>query len=418
LKIFFISKLVFLLRKKIRNSSKGLFDYIYFALRVFLAKPLGLYPFPIRNEVGSLTSILISGKWNASYSLTNKITETEEKFCEFLNSRNCILVSSGGVGIEIVMRLLKSNNTNVTCNHLRHICPATPLSILRSGVAPLPTNPFKDEFSLPKEVYEKASKENLVLATHMWGYPEEIRNYSPENIVEDCCLSFDSYFPDGRHVGTIGKAGIFSFGCLKPLQAGEGGLICTDDDELAKEIRIMQNYANQEQITGSKDILGFGLNGRMSCLTAGVIYEQLKNYRKYINNVRRGVLSLKKEIKKRDLPVSIFLPNNQKIENIGFTSILLEVNPSIYSKLILELRKNGIETIPTFFNDIFSLSYFQKGIKNQLSQNQLEIYLENFEKSSNYQYPNRLINISRRWVTSYFMRSIFIQSLSKSLSNF
>ena len=113
-----------------------------------------------------------------------------------------------------------------------------------------------------------------------------------------------------------------------------------------------------------------------------------------------------------------FLPNNQKIENIGFTSILLEVNASIHSKLILELRKNGIETIPTFFYDIFSLSYFQKGIKNQLSQNQLEIYLENFEKSSNYQYPNRLINISRRWVTSYFMRSIFIQSLSKSLSNF
>ena len=40
----------------------------------------------------------------------------------------------------------------------------------------------------------------------MWGYPEDIRNYNSENIIEDCCLSFDTYFPDVQHVGTFGKA--------------------------------------------------------------------------------------------------------------------------------------------------------------------------------------------------------------------
>ena len=112
--------------------------------------------------------------------------------------------------------------------------------------------------------------------------------------------------------------------------------------------------------------------------------------------------------------MKVYLPKNYGIDKLGFTSILLEVNPSIHNQLILKLKENGIETIPTFFYDIFSLSYFKNQIKNELTESQKKIYFENFEKNSNYQYPNKLITISRRWVTSYLMRSIFLDALSKS----
>ena len=112
------------------------------------AKKFGLYPFPISNELGAVKSVLISGNWNTTYSLNTKVTETEESFAKFLDVKNCILVPSGGVGIEILMRILKSTN-NATCHHIRHVCPASPLSILRGGVAPLPTNPTNNPFNLP-----------------------------------------------------------------------------------------------------------------------------------------------------------------------------------------------------------------------------------------------------------------------------
>ena len=410
-----IAKLISFLRRNLRSSKKGLINKLYFLFRIFFARKLGLYPFPIRNEIGSIKEVLISGNWNTTYSLNTKVVETEENFSNYLDIKHCILVPSGGVGIEILMRLMKVNSSSVTCNHIRHICPATPFSILRAGVAPIPTNPSRNPFYLPPSIFKESNKDKLVLSSHLWGYPEDIRPYISDYLIEDSCLSFESYFPDGRHVGTLGKAGVFSFGCLKPIQAGEGGLICTNDDSLAREIRIMQNYANEVKITGSNDVKRFGLNGRISCLSSAIICEQLKKYKEYVNKVRKGVKNIKNEIEKRNLPLNVYIPKNYKIEDLGFSSVLIEVEPKIYKKLMIELSKNGIETIPTFFDDLFTLTYFQKNILNELNKKQKEIYLSNFLDSNKYRYPERFISISRRWIANSFMRQIFLNALYKSL---
>lgn len=412
-----IAKLISFLRRNLRNSENGLIDKFYFLFRYFFARKLGLYPFPLRNEIGSIKEVLISGNWNNTYSSNTKVRETEDNFSNYLDIKHCILVPSGGVGLEIIMRLMKLNGNSVSCNHIRHICPATPFSILRAGIAPIPTNPSSDPFGMPSSIFRDANKDKLVLSTHLWGYPEDIREYNSDYLIEDSCLSFESYFPDGQHVGTLGKAGVFSFGCLKPIQAGEGGLICTNDNSLAREIRIMQNYANEVKITGSHDVKGFGLNGRISCLSSAIICEQLKKYKEYVNKVREGVIKVENEIKKRGLPLNIYIPRNYQIKDLGFSSVLLEIEPKIYSKLLNELCKNGIETIPPFFDDIFSLTYFKKRILNELNKKQKEIYLSNFFKSNEYKYPVGFIAISRRWIASSFMRRIFLNALYKSLES-
>lgn len=411
------SKFLAKLRKKLRSSDLGFVDKLYYLFRIFFAKILGLYPFPISNEIRSVNSVLISGNWNTTYSLSTKVNETEENFQKFLDVKNCILVSSGGVGIEMIMRVMKSNSINSICHHIRHICPATPFSILRSGVAPIPTNPLDNPFGLPSSIYENTSKEKLVLSTHLWGYPEDILNHPKEYLIEDCCLSFESYHQDGRHVGTVGKAGVFSFGCLKPIQAGEGGLICTNDDSLAKELRIIQNYANEIKITGSEDINRFGLNGRMSCITSAIVCEQLKNYSLYVKRVRNGVKKLKEFIYKNNLPVKIFIPKGQQIDNLGFSSILLEVEPIICESLIQKLAQNGIETISPFFNDILKLTYFKKNLQNELNEEQKKVYFANYNKNINesYAYPENYIAVSRRWISSFVMRKVLENALLDSL---
>ena len=65
-------------------------------------------------------------------------------------------------------------------------------------------------------------------------------------------------------------------------------MICTNNKSLANEIRLMQNYG----INNSKDVVSFGLNGRISCVQAAIISEQLKTYKKYINLIRDGVQKL------------------------------------------------------------------------------------------------------------------------------
>ena len=253
LKVFSIKRLIKFFKKNFLNANDKNLKKFYFLFKSFFAKYLGLYPFSNGREVFAILSVLNSGKWNSAYSKDSKVSETEEEFCKYLDVDHCILVPSGGVAIEILMRILKGSNKNVFCSHIRHTCPAQPFSIYRSGVIPLPCNPGIDPFSLPKEIYNNSSQQNLVLPTHYWGYPENLNHIIPEYTIEDCCLSFDSYQSNGAHVGTQGIAGIFSFGYLKPIQAGEGGLICTNNKSLADEIRIMQNYG----INDSKDVKSF-----------------------------------------------------------------------------------------------------------------------------------------------------------------
>tara|TARA_Y100000589_G_C27076271_1_gene597617 strand:+ start:10 stop:1008 length:999 start_codon:yes stop_codon:yes gene_type:complete len=327
------------------------------------------------------------------------------------------MISSGGVAIEILMRILSSNSESSFCSHIRHTCPATPFSIFRSGVVPLPRNPSNDLFSIPKEVYENASSSNLVLSTHFWGYPEQIITSNYDYIIEDSCLSFDAYFKDGAHVGTFGKAGVFSFGCLKPIQAGEGGLICTKDKYLAKEIRIMQNYANRSLFNSKNDdICSFGLNGRISCIQASLISSQLKKYKNYTKRIRRGVYDLITILKKKNIPLKIYLPKGMNIENIGFSSVILVLDENLNSKLFRKLLKeNGINSIPTFFQDILSLTYFKDKISTEFSSYEKKVYSENLKNSSNYSFENNLITISRRWISNKLLRDYLINSIEKSI---
>ncbi len=107
-----IAKLISFLRRNLRNSNKGLIDRLYILFRFFFARRIGLYPFPLRNEIGSIKEVLVSGNWNATYSLSNKVFETEKNFSNYLDIKHCILVPSGGVGLEILMRLMKQGGGN------------------------------------------------------------------------------------------------------------------------------------------------------------------------------------------------------------------------------------------------------------------------------------------------------------------
>jgi len=410
------NKLVLYSRKVMRSPKNKILNNLYYAIRSILAKYLGLYPFSNGREIFAILSVLNSGNWNSTYSMNSKVDEAEEQFCRYLNVNHCILVPSGGVAIEILMRIFKGSEENVFCRHIRHTCPAQPFAIQRSGVIPVPINSGKSPFSLPKEIYKNSSKKNLVLSTHFWGYPEDLSSIEKKNVIEDCCLSLSSYQKNGAHVGTEGIAGIFSFGVLKPIQAGEGGLICTNNSDLAREIRIMQNYGNQFRINDSNDVVSFGLNGRLSCIQAAIISEQLKTYNNYINLMRSGVYKLKNDLSKLDLPIELFIPEGYEINQLGFSAVILKVSSLIYNPFKLALEKSGIKTFETFFQDILSLTYFKKEIIKTFNEEEKKVYLENIKKNANYYYPDNYIAIPRKWIPNKYMREHLKNAILKAFN--
>jgi dTDP-4-amino-4,6-dideoxygalactose transaminase len=99
-------------------------------------------------------------------------------------------------------------------------------------------------------------------------------------IIEDCAQSFGSRYR-GRMTGTIGQAGAFSFYPSKNLGCyGDGGLISTNDDEIAEQIRIYRNHGSNQQY--HHDVIGY--NSRLDELQAVILRIKLKHIDEFNQN--------------------------------------------------------------------------------------------------------------------------------------
>ena len=96
-------------------------------------------------------------------------------------------------------------------------------------------------------------------------------------VIEDAAQAVGAMYKD-KYAGTLGDIGVFSLNVHKPINCGEGGIVVTDDDELAMKIRLSMNHAeavNNDLKNDNYNLL-VGMNLRMTELQAAIAREQLK----------------------------------------------------------------------------------------------------------------------------------------------
>ncbi|GLV79954.1 DegT/DnrJ/EryC1/StrS family aminotransferase [Streptomyces hygroscopicus] len=98
-------------------------------------------------------------------------------------------------------------------------------------------------------------------------------------LYEDCAHAHGSRL-DGRHAGRFGVAGAFSYFATKVITAAEGGMVVTDDDELAAAVRLHRNLGKPEEWRSHHTVLGE--NARMSELHAAVGRVQLRRLEEFL----------------------------------------------------------------------------------------------------------------------------------------
>jgi len=94
------------------------------------------------------------------------------------------------------------------------------------------------------------------------------------SVLEDAAQSLGSHYPDGRHIGSVGKVGSFSFSVPKVITTGQGGCLITNDGELAERLRKLKDFG---RAAGGADIhQSIGYNFKFTDLQACVGIEQMK----------------------------------------------------------------------------------------------------------------------------------------------
>ncbi len=149
-------------------------------------------------------------------------------------------------------------------------------------------------FNLDPESIEERITRNTkaIVIIHIMGHPADMDSIMQVagkynlKVIEDCAQAHAAKYKD-KYVGTIGDIGVFSLNVNKTIQTGEGGVLITNDDELAKRLRLIRNHgevvADQMEYDNINNIIGY--NYRMCEIEAAMGSEQLKKLES-LNQVR------------------------------------------------------------------------------------------------------------------------------------
>lgn len=170
------------------------------------------------------------------------------------------------------------------------ICPpytmsATATSILFYGGIPVFADLDPERYSMAPTAIEACitPRTRAIMVVHLFGYPADmdaimaIAKRHKLKVIEDAAQAPGIHYR-GRPVGTIGDIGGFSLNYHKQIHAGEGGLMVTNDDELALRCQLIRNHGeNTTEALGVQDISNtLGSNYRFTELQAAIATEQFK----------------------------------------------------------------------------------------------------------------------------------------------
>jgi len=214
----------------------------------------------------------------------------EKEAAEYLGVKHAIGVASGADALHLALAAAGiGKGDEVITTPFTFI--ATAEAIAYVGATPVFVDIDKDTFNMDLAQVEAAitDKTRAVVPVHLFGQPVDMHalktlcDAKNLKIIEDCAQSFGAHI-NGQQTGSFGEAGAFSFFPSKNLGCyGDGGLISTNSDKMAEDIKVLRNHGSTKQYHHT--VIGY--NSRLDELQAVILRAKLKRIDDYNNNRRR-----------------------------------------------------------------------------------------------------------------------------------
>lgn len=214
-----------------------------------------------------------------NYILGNELLNFENNYAKFLGVKHAIGVGSGLDALIIALQALGIQAQDEVIIP-SHTYIATAMAVSRVGAKPILAEPNPQTYNIDAASIAKCltDKTKAIIPVHLYGQPcqmDEIMNLADQHgiwIVEDNAQAQGATFAHKR-TGSIGHVSATSFYPVKNLGAfGDGGMITTHDDLLAKKIISLRNYGSPQK--HEHEIIGY--NSRLDELQAALLNIKLK----------------------------------------------------------------------------------------------------------------------------------------------
>jgi len=218
-----------------------------------------------------------------------KVAEFERAFADRIESKYALSFSSGTAALHGAAFAAGLGPGDEAITTPMTFC-ATANCILYRGANPVFADISPDTMNIdPEEIARRiTSKTRAILPVDYAGHPADldaIMDLAESNdllVIEDACHALGAEYR-GKRVGSISHMTVFSFHPVKHITTGEGGMVTTDDPELARRLRLFRNHgidsdARQRQTKGQwhYEMIDLGYNYRLTDIACALGLSQLK----------------------------------------------------------------------------------------------------------------------------------------------
>lgn len=291
-----------------------------------------------RDEIDAALKRVLESGW---YILGEEVKAFEEEFANYIGVSYGVGVGSGTEAIHLALVAcgIGPGDEVITVSHT---ATATVAAIELAGATPVFVDIEPNFYTIDPGKLDVAitSRTKAIIPVHIYGQPAdmdpilEVAKKHNLQIIEDCAQAHGAIYK-GKHVGSLGDVGCFSFYPTKNLGAiGDGGMLVTNNIELAQKARLLREYGWTE-----RQVSQFaGWNTRLDELQAAILRVKLKHLDE--DNSKRMHLA---EIYNEDLSLStayLILPKQR--ENSTHVYHLYVIRSAKRDELLSFLKEKGI----------------------------------------------------------------------------
>ena len=301
-------------------------------------------PTLIGNELKYVNDCLKTN-WISSHG--KYIEEFETAFAKFCSTKYAVSCSNGTTALHLALEVLGiKKGDEVIIPDFTMI--ATSNAVIYSGAKPVLVDSEPETWNIyTSKIQEKITKKTkAIIPMHTYGHPvdmDPLLDIAKDNnlfVIEDAAEAHGAEYK-GKKTGSLGNIGCFSFYANKIITTGEGGMITTDDENLAKKAQLLRNHAFGKPRFLHKEL---GFNYRMTNIQAAIGLAQMEKAEELVNrriNNAQLYNSILKDVDGITLP-----PKKEWAKNVYWMyGILIEKEFGIAASSLREqLMKKGIDT--------------------------------------------------------------------------
>ncbi len=229
-----------------------------------------------------------------NFILGEEVAMFEKEVAAFIGTRHAIACACGTDALQLALCAAGvGNGDEVITSAFSFV--ATAEAILHAGATPVLVDIDPATFTLDPAAVEAAlsAKTRGIMPVHLYGHPAEMNTLQAIAerhdlvLIEDCAQAFGARYGN-RYAGALALAGCHSFFPTKNLGGcGDGGLVTTNDEELAQRMRMLRNHG-RDNAEGHRII---GYNSRLNEIQAAVLRVKLRSLKDF-NQRRRRLASV------------------------------------------------------------------------------------------------------------------------------